>query len=450
MVANETKDDDVVFNKVKQLLSDGDNIFITGGGGVGKSYLLNKLKNFYGELLVLTSTTGISAINIGGQTLHSWVGIGLGEKPVPDVIRKINRKSGIKAQIMNCKLLAIDEISMLDDYTMGYVDEVLQTIRHSTKPFGGIQLILVGDFFQLPPVMIGNRANSRSFCFKCKTWANLNLVTVLLKKVKRQSDKEFINALNNVRINKTSFEDLKVFYKRSYPQSFVPDKNILQIFGTNYDADAYNALCFKELDAKSYTYLANDVLYPNDEEDSEPINVTNLTVKELSYIDKKCFDIFNKDCKAPKYLDLKVGCRVMLLKNVDVSCGLVNGLCGTVKFLSDRSILVNFDNGKLVKVEMEEFSYHQDGKLKIKRIQYPLRLAYGITIHKSQGMTFDKLVVNFNRIFAYGQGYVALSRTRNLDGLFIKGFNPAKIKANFSVLEFYADIEQSDRCIIFD
>lgn len=383
------------FEQVKQILSNGENIFITGGGGVGKSYLLNKLREHYKKLLILTSTTGISAINIGGQTLHSWAGIGLAEKPVDDVVKKINRKPTLKKQLCSCRMLAIDEISMLDDYTMEYVDEVLQQVRENSKPFGGIQLILVGDFFQLPPVKMRDNDSGRDFCFNCETWKTLNLTTLLLKKVKRQSEEEFINALNNVRIDKTSNDDLKVFYDRDYPASYEPDKDILQIFGTNKDADAYNEKCFNELDTRTYNFSSKDLMFQysvfEDSDAYETIKLTDEAIENLSFSDKKCLENFSKDCKAPKELVLKEGCRVMLLKNIDLAKGLVNGSCGTIKNLTSASIDVLFDNGQRLNLEPEEFDYIQDGKTKIKRVQYPLRLAYGITIHKSQGDYYDNL-----------------------------------------------------------
>ena len=163
-----------------------------------------------------------------------------------------------------------------------------------------------------------------------------------------------------------------------------------------------------------------------------------------------CIEQFERDCKAPHNLELKEGCRVMLLKNLDLNKGLVNGACGTIKNLTTASIDVLFDNEIRLNLEPIEFEYQQEGKPKITRKQYPLRLAYGITIHKSQGMTFDKLVVNFNKIFDYGQAYVALSRTRSLDGLIIKGFNHNKIIANPKVINFYEELKKNKKCLIFE
>ncbi len=439
-----------VFDKTLEILSKGTNIFITGGGGVGKSYLLNKLKEYYKENLVITSTTGISALNIGGQTLHSWCGIGIADKPVESIVKSIKRKPTLYKQILMCKMLAIDEISMLDNYTMEYVDEVLRKVREDKTVFGGIQVILIGDFFQLPPVNIG--INSKDFCFTSHTWTELNLTTIFLNKVHRQTDDYFIKALNNVRIDKTSANDLRVFYERDYPANYEVDTNILQLFGTNKDADSYNFKCFSEIDARPYAYKSLDTFYLYSDLDGicHTLELNENASAKLSPKDYKCYEQFDRDCKAPKTLELKEGCRVMLLKNLNISKGLVNGACGTIKNLTTASIDVLFDNGIRLNLEPIDFDYNQDGKVKINRKQYPLRLAYGITIHKSQGMTFDKLVVNFNKIFDYGQAYVALSRVKSLDGLILKNFNHNKIVANDKVIKFYNNLLKSKNCFIMN
>lgn len=437
--------------KLKDIINNGENIFITGGGGVGKSYLLNQLKSYYKDDLQITSTTGISAINIGGQTLHSWVGIGIADKPITDVVKKIKRKPTLFKQIITCKKLAIDEVSMLDNITMEYVDNVLKILRENNKPFGGIQVILVGDFFQLPPVKI-EQIDGKDFCFNSKTWNELNLTTIYLTKVRRQSEKRYIEALNNVRVDKTSVKDLKVFYERDFEADYEPDKNILRIFGTNRDADSYNTKCFEEIEERPYVFNSTDTLYQYSllDDTCSAIEINEDNLSKISQVDKWCIEQFERDCKAPHNLELKEGCRVMLLKNLDLNKGLVNGACGTIKNLTTASIDVLFDNEIRLNLEPIEFEYQQEGKPKITRKQYPLRLAYGITIHKSQGMTFDKLVVNFNKIFDYGQAYVALSRTRSLDGLIIKGFNHNKIIANPKVINFYEELKKNKKCLIFE
>ena len=279
---------------------------------------------------------------------------------------------------------------------------VLKILRENNKPFGGIQVILVGDFFQLPPVKI-EQIDGKDFCFNSKTWNELNLTTIYLTKVRRQSEKRYIEALNNVRVDKTSVKDLKVFYERDFEADYEPDKNILRIFGTNRDADSYNTKCMKETEEKPYVFNSTYTLYQYSllDDTCSAIEINEDNLSKISQVDKWRIEQFERDCKAPHNLELKEGCRVMLLKNLDLNKGLVNGACGTIKNLTTASIDVLFDNEIRLNLEPIEFEYQQEGKPKITRKQYPLRLAYGITIHKSQGMTFDKLVVNFNKIFDY-------------------------------------------------
>lgn len=427
--------------KIIRYIDKKENIFITGGAGTGKSYILNQLRFHYRNKLNITSTTGISALNISGQTIHSWAGIGIADKPIEDIVKSIKKKPVLLKQILLAELLAIDEISMLDAFTFDYINEVLKAVRNNSSPFGGIQLVLLGDFFQLPPV--GLNSNEKvDFCFNSKSWKELNIQTVLLEKVMRQSDSDFIKALNNVREDKTDVEDLKIFFKCDYEPNFEPPRDILQIYSTNSQADAYNTRCYNEVESKPYTYISKDEYFIYDKYgDCSCVDLNSKEANILNNYDISAIDRFNEDCKAPKNLELKVGCRVMLVKNQNIKSGLVNGSCGTVTNLTNNSITVLFDNGLETNIIPEKFEYIKENRPKIRRTQYPLRLAYGITIHKSQGMTFDKLVVNFNRIFDYGQAYVALSRTRDISGLIIKGFDNNKIKANPKVVEFYRSLK---------
>ena len=172
--------------KAIELIDAGNNVFITGGGGVGKSYILNKLKEHYGEGLDITSTTGISAINVGGQTIHSWAGIGLAKKSASWVVQyKIRKNKSLERHIKECKLLAIDEVSMLSDKLIKYLDDVLRLVRECQAPFGGLQVIFIGDFFQLAPTK-DKENQDVDYCFNSLTWQNLNFSTIYLKEVKRQ------------------------------------------------------------------------------------------------------------------------------------------------------------------------------------------------------------------------------------------------------------------------
>lgn len=429
------------FEKSCELLDQGYNIFVTGGAGTGKSFILNKLKERYRSKLAITSTTGISALNVNGQTIHSWSGIGIANTPIEQTVKRIKEKNTLYKQILCAKMLAIDEISMLDNRTFDYINTTLKIVRNNNKPFGGIQVLLFGDFFQLPPVQLG--VNNRDFCFKSKAWNELELKPVILKETKRQTELDFIEALNNLRIGYITPKDTELFVKRENESKQINQDGILHIFGTNQEADEYNNKCFSELDANIYTYKANDTLYKYDKyEKCTEIPLNDQNKITLNDFDKNTLKNFNDYCKAPEELNLKLDSKVMLIKNIDIDAGLVNGSCGTIVELKDDAIVVAFETGRQVKIEKTDFIYQKDARPKIKRVQYPLRLAYGITIHKSQGMTFDNLVVNFNRVFSDGQGYVALSRTRSLEGLVLNDYAPGKVSANPEVVDFYEKLEQ--------
>ncbi len=442
---------DPVFQKICILLDEKRNIFITGGAGTGKSYTLQRLKERYGKQLSITSTTGISAININGQTIHAWSGIGI-DNDVKDIWKTVNRIIAnpiLKQQILNCQMLAIDEISMLHSKTLTYLDVVLQTVRGIKKPMGGIQIIFIGDFFQLPPVVINRECRKEDFCFSSAVWNELKLEPVILKDVKRQSEINYINVLNHIREGQTVEEDWELILDRyrNMPLDIANDKSKLHLYATNKEADSFNEICFELIKSPSITFTSVDQIEYYDDD------------KKLIYTEKdnSKFDSFQKvfddEFRVLRELKLKVGCRVMLLKNIAVTQGLANGSCGTITEIYKDVIKVKFDNSTTVplsRTEFETYKYKnislqreckQSYKQRIVRKQFPVRLAYGITIHKSQGMTFDNLVVHLDKIFAAGQCYVALSRTTSLSGLNPLGFDPSKIAVNKDVIDFYHVLE---------
>lgn len=422
----DTTEDGEDFKEIVQLINNGENIFITGYAGTGKSYLLNKLKKKF--KIDVTSTTGLAAVNIQGQTIHSWAGVGICNKPINDVVEKILKRAKLKKQILNSKILAIDEISMLDARTFDYIDEVLRTLKDTDKPFGGIQILLFGDFFQLPPVQ-----KESGFCFNSRCWQDLNLKTIFLEKIYRQSDEVFINSLNNLRLNRLTKDDIRLFYDREVNYNTY-DSDILHIFSTNKEADNYNTFKFNSVDKALFTFNSLDKIHRK--KSTIDFDKNNLNEK-LTKFDLMTLETFDKSCKAPSALELKKGCKVMLLKNLNFNKGLINGACGTVLELDEDLIIVKFDNGVEEAIAKQTFEAYRDGEIVVSREQYPLRLAYGITIHKSQGMTLDKLIVDCSRIFECGQIYVALSRIKTLEGLYLKFFDPNKVVANKDVIEFY-------------
>lgn len=320
---------------------------------------------------------------------------------------------------------------MLDSRTFDYLNLVLKLVRTSNKAFGGIQVILFGDFFQLPPVAYNGEPE---FCFNSSTWRELELIPFCLQTPRRQTEKKFVKLLNNIRVGK--YVDFEMLYDRNFKDFNNVSNKVLRIFGTNREAEFYNQKCFEAIEGDVFEYESTDKFEFYDFDDGVYCTESDLDSETLLY--KK----FNNMARVPQNLKLKVGCRVMLLKNLDLKTKLVNGSCGSVVHLANDLVIVLFDNGEVITLNPEEFEYHLSDTVKVKRKQYPLRLAYGIIIHKSQGMTFDKLIVDFNKIFDYGQAYVALSRTRTLDGLHLVNFDPKKIFTNQSVKKFYNQLKK--------
>lgn len=431
---------DILLSNIVHLVKSGENLFITGHAGTGKSYILNMLKNKF-KKLVVTSTTGIAAVNVKGQTIHSWAGVGICRYPVETVVKNILNKPTIRNQILKCEILAIDEISMLNIRVFEYIDKVLRLVREEDLPFGGIQLILFGDFFQLPP--IEKEAEELHYCFESPVWSELNLKNILLKENHRQNEENFIKALSNMRTNSLTAEDTELLGSRNSDfkgkDSDILHPDVLRIFSTNEEADNYNQKMFNALQTPVVEFMAHDEVLRGKDYVSE-----NLTERENMIL-----EIFNKNCRAEKNIRLKLGAKVMLLINSDFKTGLINGSCGTIVEFNDGSITVEFENGVIKEIEPETFEYYYNDKVMAIRHQYPLRLAWAITIHKSQGMTLDKLYVDCRRIFERGQAYVAMSRVKTLSGLYLENFSKERVLADDKVVEFYKnlDIENTDEII---
>lgn len=422
-------EDNEDLKKIDDFIRNGDNVFVTGFAGTGKSYILNKLKEKYKKKLTITSTTGIAAVNVKGQTLHSWAGVGLCRNPINVTVDKIRQRPTQFRQIVGCKILAIDEISMLNVETFQYVNEVLKQVRENDKPFGGIQVLFIGDFFQLPPVEQGE-SFERRYCFETELWDELELKNVVLKRNFRQNEEDFIKALSDMRINRLTEEDIDLLESRCVDED---DGEILHIFSTNEEANRYNTVKFNAIDEPVINFVAKDGVYRG----------KSLVYEGFMPREEMILDIFNKNCRADREIFLKKGCRVMLLVNMDFDRGLINGSCGVIQGFNDETINITFDNGVNANIPMHEFEYYYNDKVVALRLQYPLKLAYGITIHKSQGMTLDKLVVDCKRVFECGQVYVAMSRVKTLGGLYLRHFEPTQVLADNKVARFYRNIEEA-------
>lgn len=434
-------------------------VFFTGAAGTGKSYILKILQETMESLkksnkISLTAPTGVAACNIRGLTIHSWAGIGQGSETIDQLIGIVARNAHACKRWRETEILVIDEISMLSAELFDKLDIIGRRVRNNLAVFGGLQLVLCGDFFQLPPVRLGD---SVSFCFEAKAWKELfadhpeNIID--LKTVFRQKeDQSFLNLLNELRIGEVSPNTINIL--RAKVQEAQPlteslskqklNKTIVRptkLFSTNKDVDAYN---LEELQR-----LADQ--HENDA-DTEPRVFIAVDEGREPYMTQ-----LKAGTKAPQSLLLRVGAQVMLLKNLNTAEGLVNGARGTViGFERSNGRSAHYPMLPIVKFdvivgserhEVTEVLPHDTWDVKngdtilAKRIQIPLMLAWAISIHKSQGMTIPLLEVSFNKMFEYGQGYVALSRATSLKGLTLRSFSHQAIRAHPKVQEFYDELK---------
>jgi ATP-dependent DNA helicase PIF1 len=396
------------------------NVCVTGAAGTGKSFLLKLIRDHF-PYIHITASTGIAAVNVGGVTLHSWSGIGNGLSPIAEIIRFINSGPGtkIRRQIKKAKILAIDEISMISSDVLDLVNEVFKLIRQNDYPFGGIQLVVLGDFYQLPPV---SKDFDVDFCFSSRAWQEADFKLFELTEIFRQSDLQFIQLLNNIRHAALNEDDLEILNHR---QSLdIPEEIYPTILVThNYQADKIN--------------MEKLVSLKGEEE---------FTYKMLETGKDNAIAFLKKNCLAQESLTLRQGAQVMMLKNTLQKQGIINGSIGIITGFThkEKYPIVYFNNGEKCIITPEEWNvevFNEDKQIKevtgtIKQI--PLTLAWAITIHKSQGMTLDNILCDLSKIFTEGQAYVALSRVRSLDGLYLKGFKPSMLKVNPKVRKFYS------------
>ncbi|MFT6220460.1 MAG: ATP-dependent exoDNAse (exonuclease V) alpha subunit [Myxococcota bacterium] len=409
-------------------IEDGESIFVSGSAGTGKSYLLQYLKTNYSDHgLHITASTGIAAVNVGGQTLHSWAAIGLGNLPAEQIIENLfsAKFSRVRRKLKLAKMLAIDEISMISAPVFDLINELLKAIRQNDKPFGGLQLILFGDFLQLPPInRDGQMASDYQFCFQSKAWKELDPRSIMLKTVFRQADQNFVNLLNNIRFGKLSDEDLDILQSRiNLPEQNSAIRPTI-LASHNAQVDAINRVELQKIVNSSKVFSAKFSGNPT----------------------KK--DFLRKNCLAPESMELKVGAQVMMLKNTYQKEGIINGSLGIIQDFSKKTNhpIVRFNNGVLLTIAPEIWALEKFDVEKREIVteaemsQVPLLLAWAMTIHKSQGMTLDKVKCDLSKVFADGQIYVALSRVKTLEGLYIDGIDFNRIRANSDIVNFYNQI----------
>lgn len=392
------------------ILKTGANVFLTGEPGSGKTHTVNMYAEYLRARLVdpsITASTGIAATHISGVTIHSWSGVGIKTSLTNYDLDKIASSEYIARRVRRAKVLVIDEVSMLPPETLSMVDAVCRDIKKCNDPFGGLQVIFVGDFFQLPPIIKKSFFGSQQaklidipdarFAYDSPAWKRANPMTCYLTEQHRQDDPEYLNLLNAIRGNTFDDNFLRQIETRIV-RGNAPEQ-APKLYTQNADVDRVNDLMLAKLKTKPETFAMSWD------------GSAGLAA------------VLKKGCLSPENLILKEGAEVMFTKN-NSQKGFVNGTLGVVEGF-ERSTgmpVVKTRNGRII-VEPAEWMVEENGKVRARINQIPLRLAWAITVHKSQGMSLDEAVMDLSEVFEFGQGYVALSRVRRLSGLHLLGWN---------------------------
>lgn len=407
-----------------KILKTGQNVFLTGSAGTGKTYILNEYILYLKSRKVVPTVvapTGIAASHLNGQTIHSFFALGIRDSIDEYFISLLLEKKYLQTRFKKLKVLIIDEISMVSPNVFTAIDKILQAFKQSDEAFGGVQVILSGDFFQLPPISQLN--NSKRFAWQSPSWKNLDLQTCYLEKKFRQDDNQLIFVLDEIRsgqISQTSYDILNERHQKDLDIEFTPTK----LYTHNMDVDRINKDELSMLDSTSVSF--------NYESEGAKSNIEKLF----------------KSALVQEELTLKKDAVVMFIKN-NPEKYYINGTTGVVIDFSkdDKKLpIVKLSNGYVIKVEYEDWSIENDkGKVSAKISQIPLKLAWAITIHKSQGMTLDAAQIDLSKTFEVGQGYVALSRIKNIEGLRLMGFNEKALSVDPLILSIDPRIKQASQ-----
>ncbi len=379
------------------ILKMGYSAFLTGEAGTGKTHVLNAYVRWLRERDIepsVTASTGIAATHIGGATIHSWSGIGVRDKITPFDLDRMEQKKNLWRRFENARILIIDEISMLSGDFLNMLDKVCRNMKRKDTPFGGMQVVFSGDFFQLPPVT-RDGATAR-YAFDSEAWKELEPVTCYLEKQYRQGDDEFYSILSCIRKREITKETRQALLNRG---SVKPAKaKLTRLFTHNIDVDSRNKEELARLPGKEEIFFMR-------------------ARGRKHYIES-----LMRGCLAPEELRLKMGAEVMFVKN-DPTGFYVNGTQGTVVGFDQGAPIVKTRAGREIRAAAQSWKMEEDDRVLAEITQVPLRLAWAITVHKSQGMTLDEAEMDLGKAFAPGQGYVALSRVRELTGLYLLDFN---------------------------
>lgn len=395
-----------------QVLLDGRSVFLTGSPGAGKTYLLSEFirrARKAGKNVAVTASTGIAATHIGGSTIHSWSGLGIRDKLTPYDKDRLRSNPILLKRFVHTDTLIIDEVSMLHGKRLDMVNEVCQMLRGNDMPFGGLQVILVGDLFQLPPVNRGNDPDD--FIHTSQAWAVLKPAICYLSEQYRQTDDQLLDILEAMRKGELGERHVEALQERLGARP--PETEaITRLYAHNIDVDGINQRHLLALKTEALTFGME----------------THGSARHVEGLARSVL--------APETLELKVGAEVMFVAN-NFAQGYVNGSRGRVlEFRDSRPVVRLMHNGKTVRVDPHSWSVQEDGRKLAEVVQLPLRLAWAITIHKSQGMSLDAAEIDLGKSFTPGMGYVALSRVRSLGGVYLTGLNGMAMRLHPAIFGF--------------
>ncbi len=398
-------------NDALNILKTGVNVFLTGEPGSGKTHTLRSYIEYLKEHDIahaITASTGIAATHIGGVTIHSWTGIGARNDISAYEIDRIATTEHIVKRINKAKVLIIDEVSMLSGSLLNSIDLLLKNIKGNEEAFGGLQVVFVGDFFQLPPIK--RNFEEDDFAFMSKAWNNSGVVVCYLEEQHRQSDGVLVSILSAIRNDNLTQDHFDVLKSKIIKIENI--KNETKLFTHNKDVDSFNLEKLNSIKGKKYIFETKTKGSP------------------------KLVEALLRGCLSPEILELKVGAVVMCTKN-NTARAFVNGTIGTViGFGSNGGYpIIKTDKGNEILVEPMTWQIEEDGKVKAEITQVPLRHAWAITVHKSQGMTLTSATIDLSKTFEHGQGYVALSRLSSIDNLELLGINNRALSVHDTVKE---------------
>lgn len=391
------------------------NVFLTGHAGTGKSFVINQFQKSLKYPLPILASTGAAAVLIEGRTFHGYFGLGIMEGGLMKTIKKAVGNNRVRDRIKKNQAIIIDEISMIHPDAFEAANRIAQTIHDNEAPFGGMRLIVVGDFLQLPPISHGE---TKPWLFEMDVWHQLEFEKVYLTQTMRTDKKFFVDVLNSIRAGQVT-KDVKDFLDSrisSVGENF--DGTVL--FGRRNQAESFNIKKLNQLETPETIYE---------------------TAVKVSLKSQKSAESLIEMSPLPKFLKLKVGALVMLRKN-DPDNKFVNGSLARIKMLLEDEVEVKLLAGETIRLSKEEFHIlDPDGKKMATITNFPISLAWATTIHKSQGASIDRVHVDLKNLWECGQAYVALSRARDPENLFIEGWNPGSIKADANAVKFYNQME---------